>query len=136
VGDLVARLGHGCARQTVWRMVPEREEMTQPLHLSQIVQAVVDGMLNADDYCVYTREDGPTAISDPICYLDEFPDVDEHYQEVYSPFVVEHQLKLFYHGNLLVDVVTNAKGQKAEPTMDELLRGLDYYLERDTFLDL
>lgn len=115
----------------------EKYEAGKQIRLSEIVSAVVTGELDADNYCLYTKEDMPSAAEDPLCFLDAFPDVSlDTHEEIYPVFVAENNLHLFYHGDLLVDVIENAKAQKERPTVQDFLAGLDYYLKNDTFRDL
>lgn len=77
---------------------------------------------------------------DTLVYLDETVD-DEDYDEEnnpegYSEFVLKNGLEFEYLGQNFCDVIDVYKDQRDELDIDLVLKSLDYYAKRDTFLAL
>lgn len=57
-------------------------------------------------------------------------------EEIFPDFVVKEILKLFYLGEHFEDVIHNVLFQRNKPSMEEFIKGLNYYREHDSFIDL
>lgn len=122
-------------------------KIREPYRLEELVIIVSDAIIaegldqNLDyeemDFCLYTRggHDEP-ASTDLICYPEHYPDVNDEDEEIYPDFVVTEKLRFFYSGEQFEDVVHNVLFQKRQPSMEEFIKGLNYYMEHDSFLDL
>jgi hypothetical protein len=71
-----------------------------------------------------------------MCYLDEYPEITDNDEEVFSDFVVENSLHLLYRDELVQDVIESVLLQKADATPDLILSAIIYYDERDSFLEI
>jgi len=88
------------------------------------------------DFCLYTVRGSDDYREDTICYLDDYPEVTDNDEEIYSDFVNSNSLKIFYFGSLFEDVIANALQQKSNSSISEFISCLNHYSERDNFLDL
>lgn len=121
-------------------------KMNEPYKLSELVSELANMITakgldeNLDyentDFCLYTKGYKDFASADTICYLENYPDVNDEDEEIFPDFVVKENLKLFYSGEDFEDVVHNILFQRDQPTMEEFINGLNYYREHDSFLDL
>jgi hypothetical protein len=66
--------------------------------------------------------------------LDDIPDIDDDDNEIYPPFVVNERLEVFLSGENLENVIGSVLHQKIEPSMNELVEAINYYNERDAFI--
>jgi hypothetical protein len=124
--------------------IMEKLEMRVPYKLSMVVDIVVknikeNGIYNELNYeemafYLYTKEYEKSVTSDAICYLDDIPDIDDDDNEIYPPFVVNERLEVFLSGENLENVIGSVLHQKIEPSMNELVEAINYYNERDAFI--
>jgi hypothetical protein len=49
-------------------------------------------------------------------------------------YVVQNELELFFYGDQFMEVLRSALNQKPNATLEELISGLNYYLENDAFI--
>nr|WP_256347803.1 RHS repeat-associated core domain-containing protein [Serratia proteamaculans] len=49
-------------------------------------------------------------------------------------YVVQNELELFFYGDQFMDVLRSALNQKPNAILEELISGLNYYLENDAFI--
>ncbi|HIF4459271.1 TPA: DUF7716 domain-containing protein, partial [Salmonella enterica subsp. enterica serovar Infantis] len=54
----------------------------------------------------------------------------------YPEFVINNSLELFFYGDQFLDVLRNISTQKENPSMEDFIAGLNFYLENDNFIDL
>jgi hypothetical protein len=124
----------------------ENLKLREPYKLSDLIKILADTIVDNDvntllDYedmafCLYTCKDNAKTTTDLVCYLEQYPDVNDDDEEIYSDFVVENGLRLLCFGDYLEDVIRNALNQKEQPSIEEYIAGLNYYLTNDTFIDL
>ena len=76
------------------------------------------------------------ASNDTICYMDDYPDVDDNDQEIYTDFVTENKLVMFYSGEQFEDVISNTLNQKFDATIEEFIFALNHYRDNDDFADI
>ncbi|UXM94948.1 hypothetical protein N5853_12795 [Bartonella sp. HY329] len=75
---------------------------------------------------------------DTICYIDDRTYFDEEADddlEHYPDFVVKNHLEFCYDGQQFLDVLTSVFMQLQKPTIQNCVDALNYYNERDDFLD-
>ncbi|WXS22911.1 hypothetical protein WI215_11725 [Salmonella enterica subsp. enterica serovar Infantis] len=70
-----------------------------------------------------------------ICYLEMYPVISDDDDEVYPEFVINNSLELFFYGDQFLDVLRNISTQKENPSMEDFIAGLNFYLENDNFID-
>ena len=85
-------------------------------------------------YAIYVKKDGfslgqTILVSDPVFVSDDDT-------EIYPNDVIAHQLNYQCSDENIQDVIDLAIQQKPSATDQELIQALNYYLERDNFLDL
>jgi len=90
---------------------------------------------SAISFCLYTKGHQKLANGDTICYVDESLTVNDEDKELYPDFVINEGLRLFYHGDQFEDVIYNALHQKSDISVDKIIEALNYYSQRDSFLD-
>jgi len=122
----------------------ENLELRVPYKLIKIITIVaknimengVNKQLNYEDmnFCLYTKEYEKLASTDTVCYLDDYPDVDDEDREIYSSFVVEEKLEFFFSGENLEAVIGNALYQKDKASIAEFIAALNYYIGHDAFI--
>ena len=100
-----------------------------------ILENGIDNFLDNLDLCVYTIDFVEEAINDTICYMDDYPEVDDNDQEIYTDFVTENKLVMFYSGEQFEDVISNTLNQKFDATIEEFIFALNYYRDNDNFAD-
>ena len=102
---------------------------------NMILENGIDNFLDNLDLCVYTIDFVEEAINDTICYMDDYPEVDDNDQEIYTDFVTENKLVMFYSGEQFEDVINNTLYQKSNATIEEFIFALNYYRDNDNFAD-
>lgn len=102
---------------------------------NMILENGIDNFLDNMDLCAYTIDFVEEASNDMICYLDDYPDVDDNDQEIYSDFITENNLVMFYSGEQFEDVISNTLGQKFDATIEDFIFALNYYRDNDNFAD-
>lgn len=110
----------------------ELEYMT-PYSLDNLITKIVQEGYTKDNFCLYTKEYETTATPSLTCYLECYPEVSDD-DEVYPDYVEQNELELFFYGDQFMDVLRSALNQKPNATVDELISGLNYYLENDAFI--
>lgn len=103
---------------------------------NMIIENGTDNLLDDMDLCVYTVDFVEKASSDMICYLDDYPDVDDNDREIYTDFITENNLVMFYSGEQFEDVISNILSQKLDATIEEFIFALNYYRDNDDFADI
>ncbi|MBQ7955903.1 MAG: hypothetical protein IJ282_09140 [Lachnospiraceae bacterium] len=103
---------------------------------NRIIENGVDNFLDDVDFCIYTTDFVDVASGDTICYLDDYPEVDENDEEIYTDFVTERKLVMFYSGEQFEDVIGHMLSQKMDASIEDFIAGINYYREHDDFLDL
>lgn len=91
---------------------------------------------NDIDFCIYIKGYAEYASADLVCYLEDYPDINDEDEEEYPDFVLKEKLKLFYYGEQFEDVLRNILYQKRDASINEFIEGLNHYREYDTFLEL
>ncbi|MGN0245557.1 MAG: hypothetical protein ACI4DK_06305 [Lachnospiraceae bacterium] len=102
---------------------------------NMILENGIDNFLDDMDLCVYTIDFVEEALNDTICYLDDYPEVDDNDQEKYTDFITENKLVMFYSGEQFEDVINNTLYQKSDATIEEFIFALNYYRDNDNFAD-
>lgn len=87
------------------------------------------------DYEIYTVEDYPEIHPEMICYLERGCEYDRDDNEYYPEFVTTQKLYQWHLTEIYEGVVGNLLQQKENPTIDDYMIGLKYYLKYDAFYD-
>lgn len=103
-----------------------------------IIENGIDKLLDYKDmdFCIYTKGYTECASANLVCYLEDYPNVNDEDEEEYPEFVCKEKLKMFYHAEHFEDVISNALYQKRNASMDEFIAGLNYYREHDDFITM
>ncbi len=112
-----------------------------PVTLGQLIDQICDlvrqkgeeALLPDYGWCVYSAAK-PSLTT--VCYVDDYPDINDDDEEIFPPFVVENHLKMIYRDELIQDVILNCLFQKPEVSPKEIMAALDYYDEHDCFMEL
>lgn len=88
-----------------------------------------------ESYCIYCKGGIETPTLNTVCYLDDYPEIDDDDEETYSQFVVSNNLELLFREELIQDVILNVNHQVQGPTNEQIMQAINYYNENDTFMD-
>lgn len=124
----------------------DKIKLREPYRLSELVMIIkkailangIDKTLGYEDmyFCLYTKGFEDKIFDDTICYVENYPDINDEDEEIFPDFVVINNLKHLCSGEQFEDVIGNALHQKDDPSMEEFIAGLNYYRDHDSFLDL
>lgn len=82
------------------------------------------------------KEDIDDLLEETICYVDDYPEINDDDEEEYSVFVKNNNLCNVCSGDILEDVLGNVLYQKGVgSTITDYVAALNYYLENDNFMD-
>ena len=87
-------------------------------------------------YCVYVKDSDAPITADTVCFIEDYPEINDSDEEIYPEFVVDNNLELLCREELLQDVVRNAIHQKPNVATDEIVNAFNYYNEHDSFLKI
>jgi hypothetical protein len=106
--------------------------------LPELFALVKNRQERAQNYCIYWRDNAPDpSLTDRLIVAAPSDiDEDDDYKETFPSMVNENGYWHYCSDEIVQDVVDLAISQKPNVTDEELLNCLDYYLKRDTFLDL
>lgn len=108
----------------------------EPIEFQDVLKIVKENMDEGVSYCIYsTISDSNCLKLDTICYIDDYPEITDNDEEVFSEFVVNNSLDLLFREELIQDVVHNVLHQKASATDEEILKAILYYDDKDDFMD-
>ncbi|WXT26502.1 hypothetical protein WI225_15460 [Salmonella enterica subsp. enterica serovar Infantis] len=110
-------------------------EYRKAYNLDELISKIMSGY-KKDNFCLYTKEYESSARADFICYLEMYPVISDDDDEVYPEFVINNSLELFFYGDQFLDVLRNISTQKENPSMEDFIAGLNFYLENDNFINL
>lgn len=95
----------------------------------------VDAVFKDNNWCVYAASDIITLTD--ICYIDEYSDFDDDDEnEILPDFIEENDLEFVFREELLQDVIINALEQKPDASLSELFAAINFYSEKDNFMQL
>lgn len=111
-------------------------KLREPYKFSEILEFVIKKLDGETSYCIYSNiYDSKHLNLDTICYLDDYPEITEADEEIFSEFVVNNSLEFLFRDELVQDVVLSVLEQKSTATENEILRAIQYYDENDDFMD-
>lgn len=87
-----------------------------------------------EGWCVYSVNENPNL--DAVCYIDDYPDIDDDDNEIPVSFIEENGLEYYCSDENVIDVVGASLHQKENASVEEMMNALEFYLEKDTFLEL
>jgi ribosomal protein L7/L12 len=92
-----------------------------------------DGPFPNDSFCLYAKNGPAPLVKELVCYLERYPGGSDN-EDIYPQFVQDNSLELIYYGEHFEDVVSNLLEQKKEPSIEEFITALNYYLDNDNFI--
>lgn len=112
-------------------------KLREPIEFKDILKLVRDNMDRGISYCIYSKiSDSNDLMLDTICYLDNYPEITDDDEEIFSEFVTLNSLNFLFRDELIQDVVTNVLHQKSFASEQEILNAVSYYDEKDSFMNL
>lgn len=114
----------------------DADAIRRPMPLSRLLGILATGRIEDELYTVFTAGPEARAVDDPICVLDGPVLVNDDLEEILPAYVVAEGLSQFCHASDAVDTIENTRGQQPGATMELILANLDFYLQRDTWMDL
>jgi hypothetical protein len=103
--------------------------------LPELFALVKNRQERTQNYSIYWRDNAPDPSLTDRLIVAAPSDIDDDIEH-YSSIVDENGYWHYCSDEIVQDVVDVAISQKPNVTDEELLNCLDYYLKRDTFLDL
>lgn len=109
----------------------------QEYSFEEIIQILLasDDISFMDSLCFYTYNADDEISRLTKVFLDDYPDEDDDGDDLFSDFILDNDLELFFYGEQFIDVITNLKGQGKILDIDLIISACNYYLENDSFLD-
>lgn len=111
--------------------------------IGDVIDLVKERYLKEGIYAVYADnnwhiyEADDTLLLTTLCCVTAPPDFDDETDEEIIPdFAAENGMRLSIVSGVFQDVIINALEQKRDAANEELLKALNYYLEKDTFMKL
>lgn len=99
----------------------------------QYLKEGAQALYNDNNWCMYVA-DGELDLTTACC-ITAPPDLDgETDEEIIPGFALENGMDGSVLPEILQDVIINALWQKKDAANEELLRALNYYLKKDTFM--
>lgn len=111
-------------------------EFHKPITILELINTIRSKKDKGESYCIYGNGDSSTADLSTVCYMDAYGEITDDYEEIYSQFVRENDLNLWFREELVQDVISNAFYQNKNVTDEKILEAIKYYDENDSFLDL
>jgi len=105
-----------------------------PIKIEQLIQITPSEL---DEFTLYADKVIETVDENTVFYLDEPIEVDENDNELYPSFINENNLRYFFNGDIVSDIISNAQHQlePKTPTIDDYVKNFDYYHKHDCFFN-
>ncbi|CCN84311.1 Conserved hypothetical protein [Vibrio nigripulchritudo SFn27] len=110
--------------------LPKKNKLTFS-DLSKII--IESNDLNLGTFCIYTTNSDVIISERTDVYIDDYPTGDEEGEDLFSDFVIEHNLELLYYGDQFVDVINNLRAQNVPLTIENIIIAANFWLENDNF---
>ncbi len=92
-----------------------------------------DSLYNDSDWHIYVSDE-VLSLNSPCCITSP-PDFDEETDEEIIPgFAVENGMEGSILPEIIQDVIINAIEQKSDVTNEDIIKALNFYLDKDTFI--
>ena len=111
-------------------------EYQKPITLHELIEIVRTKKDQGQSYCIYGKADSSEATLSSTCYLDSYAEITDDYEEIYSKFVTDNNLELWFREELVQDVIYNAISQNNNVTNEKIIEAILYYDDNDCFLSL
>jgi len=85
---------------------------------------------------LYRKPSDAPITKDMMCWADDGVTANDDDEDVYPEFSINNGLEFFYSGERFVDVVLSVLYQAKNPSIDTLIKALNYYDDTDDFLDI
>lgn len=112
----------------------------RPISLEQLFLFVQHNELEMeklDEYDMYIQEDSEKFDANTVVYLDNSLEVDDDTEEeVYPDFAQKLDLKWFFSGQVIRDIIVNTQHQLTNPAVEDYIKNIVYYNENDCFMTL
>lgn len=89
--------------------------------------------LSLGTFCIYTTNSDVMISETTDIYIDDYPTGDKEGEDLFSDFVIEHNLELLYYGDQFVDVLNNLRTQNIPLTIENIIIAANFWLENDNF---
>lgn len=114
-------------------------ELGEVVGLSEIIRYALTLDTRSDEVrdefpCLYTHGDPDQITEDIPCLVEDYPKVFDD-RDMYPEAVRAGGFEILYYGQQFVDVIENARRQLSSDDMASYVSALNYYLDRDDFLD-
>ena len=108
----------------------------EPIKFQEVLRNIKENLDEGVSYCIYSKISDCSELDlDTICYIDDYPEITDDDDEIYSEFVVNNSLNIIFREELVQDVVRNVLHQKALATDGELIKAISYYSKKDSFMN-
>ena len=95
-----------------------------------------EALYQEDDWHIYEAGDEERLLT-TVCCVTPPPDFDEETgEEIIPEFALEYGMRASILPEIFQDVMINVLEQKQDATNEEILRALNYYMKKDTFLSI
>ena len=95
-----------------------------------------EALYQEDDWHIYEVGDEERLLT-TVCCVTAPPDFDEETgEEIIPEFALEHGMRASILPEIFQDVMINVLEQKRDAANEEILRALNYYMKKDTFLSI
>lgn len=109
----------------------------EPIEFQDIIKIIKEKLDKGVSYCIYSKVlDSDDLKLDTICYIDEYPEVTDDDEEIFSEFVEQNSLNLLFREELIQDVIQNVLHQKVLASDLEILKAVTYYNNNDNFMTI
>jgi hypothetical protein len=109
----------------------------EPIIFEEIIKIVLQNEDEGESYCIYSSISDSSELNlATICYIDDYPEIDDDDEETFSDFVNQNGLSLLFREELVQDVLNNAINQKRSVTTQELLEAIRHYSKNDSFMSI
>jgi len=85
---------------------------------------------------LYRKPSDDLITKDMACWVDDAMTANDDDEDVYPEFSKNNELEFFYSGERFVDVILSVLYQVKNPSIDTLIKALNYYDDTDDFLDI
>lgn len=120
-------------------MLDIRQYFYKPLTVSEVIEIAKEFIVidkNAEDNFPYLYSNFDSELElDTICYLGEGVEVTNDSKEIYPKFIQENNLWILCQGWYFIEQLDYVAEQKENFSNQDFLDALNYYLDKDTYLE-
>ena len=115
-------------------MLDISEYLRTPITMKQLIKFSEDDLYNYD---VYTKSKIETIDVKTVFYIDNAVEVDENDNELYSAFIQENDLCIYFLGSQAADIIDNTRYQLDNkiPNVADYIKNFNNYSKHDCYYD-